>query len=225
MNYAVIVAAGKSERMGPNVHKAFLTLGTKPVLMYSLLAFERCHEIDGVVLVVRSDRVESAQAMAQMFGCSKVKSVVAGGAKRQISVANGLAKVSEEAHVVVVHDGARPCVTPELISETIKSAKRYGSGIAAARITDTVKYVEDGVTVTKTMDRSKLWAVQTPQAFKLDLLKKAFDVVSRRHLSVTDEASAVELVSKAVRLVPVEHANVKITTPADLALAAALLRV
>ena len=225
MNFAVIVAAGKSERMGPSVDKAFLSLGTKPVLAYSIMAFERCPDIDGVILVVRSDRVAAAQAMAQMFGCAKVKKVVAGGPKRQVSVANGLAELNDDVKIVSVHDGARPCVTPELISETIKSAKRYGSGVAAVKITDTVKYVENGVTVTKTVDRSKLWAVQTPQTFKVALLKKAFEAVERRGLNVTDEASAVELVSKDVRLVPAEIPNVKVTTPGDLALAAALLKV
>ena len=225
MNTGIVVAAGKSLRMGPKVDKAFLTLGQKPVLAYSLVAFERCPDIDEVVLVVRKDRVEAARSMAQIFGCAKVKRFVAGGAQRQVSVNHGLAAVNEDTTIVSVHDGARPCIKPQLISETVKAAKRYGSGVACMPITDTVKYVERGLKVKKTLDRSKLWAVQTPQTFKLELLLKAFATVKRKGLTVTDEASAVELVSKDVNLVPAILSNVKITTPDDLALAAALLTI
>ena len=147
MSYGIIVAAGKSERMGPDVDKAFLSLGTKPVVVYSLFAFEKRPDIESVILVVRKDRLNAARAMVQLFGCAKVKRVVVGGAKRQISVANGMAHVGRDAKIVVVHDGARPCVTPDLISEVVKSAKRNGSGVAAVKITDTIKEVERGVTV------------------------------------------------------------------------------
>lgn len=224
MNIGVIVAGGKSERMGPNVDKAFLSLGTKPVLAYSLLAFERCPDIDGVILVVRKDRMEGARGMAQMFGCSKVRRIVAGGSKRQISVSNGLALLGDEVKVVAIHDGARPCVTPDLISATVRSAERYGSGVAAVKITDTIKEVDRGTTISRTVDRMKLWAVQTPQAFKLDLLVKAFTLIKKKGLTVTDEASAVELVCKNIRLVPAPWSNIKITTPDDLTLTATLLK-
>lgn len=224
MNFGIIVAAGKSERMGPSVDKAFLNLGTKPVLAYSILAFEKCHDIDGVVLVVRKDRLDSARAMTQMYGCAKIKKVVAGGASRQASVMNGLAYIGEDTKIVAVHDGARPCVTSAYISEIIKTAKRTGSGVAATKITDTIKYVEKGFTISKTIDRSNLWSVQTPQAFRYDLLKKAFDFVRKKGLTVTDEASAVEQVSDEVHLVPSTLPNVKITTADDLVVAATLLR-
>jgi 2-C-methyl-D-erythritol 4-phosphate cytidylyltransferase len=225
MNFGVIVAAGKSERMGPNVDKAFLTLGTKPVLAYSLLAFEKCPDIDGVILVVRKDRLEAGRGLVQVFGCSKVKRVVAGGAQRQDSVRNGLSELSEDVRIVAVHDGARPCITPDLISETVKAAKRYGSGVAAVKITDTVKEVEKGFTVSRTIDRTKLWGVQTPQAFRKELLLKAFEIVKKKRLVVTDEASAVELTGEDVHLVASALSNVKITNPDDLALAAAFLKI
>jgi len=130
----------------------------------------------------------------------------------------------KEAQIVAVHDGARPCVTPELISETIKSAKKHGSGIAGVKITDTVKSVERGFVVSGTVDRTYLWAVQTPQAFKVDLLKKALEVVRKKRRVVTDEASAVELLGEEVHIVPSSSANIKITTADDLMLAAALMR-
>ena len=173
MIYGIIVAAGKSERMGVDVDKAFLSLGTRPVLMYSLQAFEQCPLIDGVILVVRKDRLDAARGMIQMFGFSKVRSVVAGGASRQISVMLGLAELKDDVKIVAVHDGARPCVTPALIQETILSAKRHGAGVAAVKVTDTIKEVDRGALVTRTVDRSKLWAVQTPQTFRVDWLNKA----------------------------------------------------
>lgn len=222
--YGIIVAAGKSERMGPDIDKAFFSLGTKPVLAYSLDAFEKCPDVDGVILVVRKDRVEAARGLAQMFGCAKVKRVIAGGATRQMSVWNGLDVLGDDVTIVSVHDGARACITSQLISETIQSARRYDSGVAAVKINDTVKYVEKGNTVTKTIDRSKLWAVQTPQTFKRDLLEKAYRAVRKKGEAVTDEASAVELLGEKVRLVPSSFANMKITTPDDLAVAAALLK-
>ncbi|MFO7871876.1 MAG: 2-C-methyl-D-erythritol 4-phosphate cytidylyltransferase [Kiritimatiellia bacterium] len=224
MNYAVIVAGGRSERMGPDVDKAFLSLGVKPVLAYSVAAFEKCADIDGIVLVVRKDRLDGARGMVRMYGYTKVKSVVAGGTRRQTSVAKGLAELNDEVRIVTVHDGCRPCVTAELISDTLKAAKRYGSGVSAAKVTDTIKYVERGTKVTKTVDRSKLWSAQTPQTFKRDLLVKAFETVKKKKLTVTDEASAVELISKNVHLVPAPWSNIKITTPDDLAVATVLLK-
>ena len=225
MNYAVIVAAGKSERMGPDVDKAFLSLHGQPVLSYSLRTFEKCHDIDGIILVVRKDRLDTARGMVQIYGCAKVKKVVAGGATRQISVCNGLAELNDDVKIVSVHDGARPCVTSELISETIRMAKRYGAGVAAVKVADTIKEAQTGMTGTRTIDRSKLWAVQTPQTFKRHLLVEGYKLVNRKHLAVTDESSAVELVHKEIRLVPSTWSNVKITTSEDLAIAAALLKV
>lgn len=222
---AIIVAAGRSERMGANSDKAFLSLGQRPVIAWSLLAFEKCHEIDRIILVVRKEQMVASRSVVQMFGLSKVQAVVAGGARRQDSVANGLAAVDPDTRIVVIHDAARPCVTTELIAETIKCAQQYGSGVAASRITDTVKYVKRGTTVDHTVDRTKLWAVQTPQAFRLDLLCKAYAQVATQSETVTDEASAIEGLGEAVRLVEWPKPNIKITNAEDIAVAAALLRI
>lgn len=225
MNSAIIVAAGKSERMGSNTDKAFLSLGPKPVVAWSLLAFEQCQDIDQIVLVVRKDQVIAAKSVVQMFGISKIRSVVAGGGRRQDSVLNGINEVDPDTRVIIVHDGARPCVTPELISETIKSAKRNGCGVAAARVWDTVKYVERGMTVDHTVDRTKLWSVQTPQAFGAELLRRAYRAVEEQKVTVTDEAGAVELLGEPVRLVEWMRPNLKITTAEDLPLAAAAMKI
>ena len=224
MNVGIVVAAGKSERMGPDVDKAFLSLGSKPVLAYAVIAYNRCPDIDTVIVVVRKDRLEDARAMVRVYGCAKVRQVVAGGASRQISVMNGLAAITDEPDIVSIHDGARPCVTPEMISETVRNAEQHGSGVVAVKVVDTVKSVERGLKVSETVDRTKLWTVQTPQTFDYETLSKAYDSVKKKKRNVTDDAQAVEAIQKEVRLVPGPWSNIKVTTPDDLVLAATLLR-
>lgn len=220
---AIVVAAGKSERMGTGTDKAFLNLGPRPVVAWSLLAFERCADIDKIVLVVRKDQINAAKSLARMFGISKLLNIVAGGAKRQDSVMNGLKALDVDARFVVVHDGARPCVTPETISETVKLARRCGAAVVGRHIWDTVKLVEKGTTVTRTEDRSKLWAIQTPQVFDVRLLKRAYEAVVAQQKEVTDDASAVELIGEPVKIYETEKPNLKITTVEDLRMAAAIV--
>jgi 2-C-methyl-D-erythritol 4-phosphate cytidylyltransferase len=224
MTTAIIVAAGKSERMGTGMDKAFLSLGSKPIVAWSLLAFQTCIDIDHIILVVRKDQVLAAKSVVHMFGISKLHAIVGGGGKRQDSVMAGMAAMAPETRLVVVHDGARPCVTPALITETVRYAKRHGTAIAAGRIWDTVKVVEKGNTVDRTLDRNKLWAVQTPQAFSVDLLKRAYKMVVEKKETVTDEASAVELLGEPVRLVEWTRPNIKITTVEDMPLAAVAMK-
>ena len=209
--------------MGANTDKAFLNLGSKPVVAWSLLAFERCPEVDAIVLVVRKDQLVAAKAAARMYGISKLKMVVAGGVRRQDSVQNGLKAADPDTRIVVVHDGARPCVKPEMIAETIAQAQRTGAAVVGCRMHDTVKYVEKGNTVVRTEDREKLWAVQTPQAFGIALLKRAYKAVEEQKLVVTDEAAAVELVGEPVKICECNKPNLKITTAEDLQLAAAVV--
>ena len=167
MTTAIIVAAGKSERMGAGTDKAFLSLVNKPVVAWSLLAFERCPDIDRIVLVVRKDQQVAAKAVCRMFGISKLQTVVPGGNRRQESVEAGLKACDADTRYVVVHDGARPCVTSDLIGEVVKLVRRLPAVTVGRRMTDSVKRVEKGVTVAGSEDRSKLWAVQTPQAFQM----------------------------------------------------------
>ena len=220
---AIIVAAGKSERMGTGTDKAFLNLGPKPVLAWSLLAFERCSDVDQVVLVVRKDQIMATKALVRMFGISKIRAVVSGGAKRQDSVMNGLKEVDSDTRIVVIHDGARPCVKPETITETVKLARRTGAAVVGCHIWDTVKLVEKGTTVTRTEDRTKLWAVQTPQAFSASIIRRAYANVAAKKLDVTDDASAVELLGEPVKIYETNTPNLKITTVEDLQLAAAVV--
>ena len=225
MTTIIIVAAGKSERMGENVDKAFFPLGTssKPVLAHTLRVMEQCPDIDKVVLVVRKDKIYSAQGLTQLFGCKKVSKIVAGGANRQASVEAGLAACDEETTVVAVHDGARPCVTSDLISEVVRAAKAKGSAVAAMKINDTVKLSEKNNVVTDTIDREKLWTVQTPQVFKIAILRKALAKAEADGLRYTDESAAVEATGEQVHLVPTLYHNIKITYPEDMRTAALLL--
>lgn len=221
---AIIVAAGKSERMGGSTDKAFLNLGPKPVVAWSLLAFEKNGDIDSIVLVVRKDQLTAAKAVARMFGISKLSKIVPGGARRQDSVQAGLKEVDSDTRIVVVHDGARPCVSQEVISDVIKSARRGTASVTGCRIRDTVKIVEKGITVSSTVDRAKYWAVQTPQAFPYAMLRKAYAAAEAEGKEVFDDAQAVELAGESVKICETERPNPKITTPEDLQVAAAILK-
>ena len=221
MTTAIIVAAGKSERMGTGTDKAFLSLGNKPVVAWSLLAFERCADVDRIVLVVRKEQQLAAKAVARMFGISKLIAIVPGGNKRQESVQAGLAACDADTRFVVVHDGARPCITPDVVSEVVKLAKRVGAATVGRRITDTVKRVEKGTAVSGTEDRDKLWVVQTPQAFHFKILANAYKNLGKN--DVTDDCQAVELSGETVRIYENRAPNFKITTVEDLQIASALL--
>ncbi len=221
----IIIAGGRSERMGKaGVDKCFLTLGPRPVVVWSLLAFQTCEQIDQIVLVTRKEQMNAARILITMFGLSKLAHIVAGGKNRQESVMAGLKAMDPDTRFVCIHDGARPCVKPELITATVESAKKHDSGVAASRITDTVKMVGAEGVVSKTLDRSVLWAVQTPQAFKATSIQKAYQHVVSKKQKVTDDAGAMEAAGMPVRVVEWNECNLKITHAADLGIAAAVLQ-
>jgi 2-C-methyl-D-erythritol 4-phosphate cytidylyltransferase len=217
----VVLAAGRSTRMGGGENKQFIELLGKPLVWYSLSAFEQCCAVDAVVLVRRPDYAERAAAIGRQF--KKVVAFADGGPERQDSVWNGLQKCPAGTEIVAVHDGARPLVRPALIEATVAMARAHGTGIAATKIVDTIKEANDDRTVRRTLDRSRLWAVQTPQTVRYELLRKAYARVFENGLLVTDEAAAVELLGEPVHLVETPFLNLKVTTPSDLAIAEALL--
>lgn len=222
MTTAIIVAAGKSERMGANVDKAFLSLVDKPVVAWALLAFERCPDIDRIVLVVRKEQQLAAKAVARMFGISKLDKIVPGGKTRSESVAAGFAACDADTRIVVVHDGARPLVKSDLVAEVVKAAKRSPAVAVGRPMTDSVKRCEKGVTVSETVPRERLWTVQTPQAFQVKEFRAAYKALGKK--DVTDDCQALELNGVAPKILTSLAPNVKITTPEDLQLAAALLK-
>jgi 2-C-methyl-D-erythritol 4-phosphate cytidylyltransferase len=221
---AIVLAAGRSTRMGGGPNKQFIEVLGKPLLFYSLAAFEQCPAIDTVVLVRRPDCAQQAEQIVREFGLKKVSAFADGGAERQDSVGNGLKACGLRTDIVAVHDGARPLVTPALIESTIVSARAFGTGIAATKVVDTIKEANEDKTVVRTVDRTRLWAVQTPQTVTFSLLRDAYAKVFEKKIVVTDEAAAVELLGETVHLVETPFLNLKVTTPSDLAIAEALLR-
>jgi 2-C-methyl-D-erythritol 4-phosphate cytidylyltransferase len=215
---AIVLAAGRSTRMGGGENKQFIELLGRPLVWYSLAAFEQCCVVDEIILVRRPDCAEQAERIARQF--KKVVAFSDGGVERQNSVWNGLEKAKGD--IVAVHDGARPLVTPALIEATIVSAQAYGTGIAATKVVDTIKEADEKI-VARTVDRTKLWAVQTPQTVRTKLLREAYGLVLKNGAVVTDEAAAVEMLGHRVDLVETPFLNLKVTTPSDLAMAEALL--
>ncbi|MBR2938603.1 MAG: 2-C-methyl-D-erythritol 4-phosphate cytidylyltransferase [Kiritimatiellae bacterium] len=223
MTTAIILAAGKSSRMGTGVDKAFLSLVNRPVVAWSLMAFERAASVDRIVLVVRKDQIVASKAVAKMFGISKLQAVVAGGTRRQESVAAGLAACEPDTQTVLVHDGARPCVTPELIDEMAAAVRKAPAAAPGRPVSDTLKNCAKGLSVTKTVSRDRLWTVQTPQAFQYQALRDAYRQLDAK-TEVTDDCQAAELAGIPVKIVENFAPNFKLTTPADMQLLALLLK-
>jgi len=221
---AIIVAAGKGTRMGPNVDKIFLEIASKPVVAHTWQRFANAKCIDEIILVIRDGMQSAFQEIAKTFSLKKPFRLVVGGKERQDSVWNGLEAVSSDTEIVAIQDAARPCTNEALIEATIAAARETGAAVAAQAITDTIKESADGKTIERTLDRSKLWAVQTPQTFRVQVIKRALAEVRKRGLSVTDDTAACDLISQPVRLVVTPQPNPKVTRPEDLPYISLLLK-
>jgi len=218
MNSAIIVAAGASRRMG--FDKVFAMLHGKPVLYWSIAAFQECPDIDEIVVVTRGERVAEVQKLVAAEKLAKVTSVAEGGAERHLSVWNGLRAIhAEGSQFVAIHDAARPLITPKLISECIELARKNGSACCASPIPDTVKRASYELLVTEEVERRNLWAMQTPQVFSSALIMQAYASLMARNELVTDEVSAIQKIGKRVALLENDDYNFKITFPRDLPLA------
>lgn len=223
MNGAIILAAGTGERMG-GADKAFVPLLHRPMLEYSLSAFDSCPDIGAIVIVVREALSEKARALVSALAPTTPTIVVTGGTRRQDSALAGLQALPRETEVVAVHDAARPLVTPELVSLCVASARATGSGVAARRSVDTIKECAPGTNrVVRTPDREDFWTAGTPQAFLRKPLEEALELAASSEWTVTDDASAMELAGREVRLVEWSRMNIKVTFPEDVAVAEAAL--
>ncbi len=221
---AIIVAAGKGTRMGPNVDKLFLEIAGTPVVVHTWRRFAAANCIEEIILVVRDGMQSAFEELAGNFSLRKKPfRLVAGGKERQDSVWNGLEAVKPGTEIVAIQDAARPCTSEQLIEATINAARETGAAVAAQPITDTIKESGDGKTIERTLDRSRLWAVQTPQTFKTEVVRRALAEVRRKGLIVTDDTAACELIGQPVRLVVTPQPNPKVTRPEDLPYLAALL--
>lgn len=217
---AVIVAAGSGKRMGGDVSKQFLCLGQKPIIVHTVEKFEKIKEIDEIVLVTSFPYLTYVEGLKKEFGWKKV-TVIEGGKERYNSVLKGIYALSEDTEIVLVHDGVRPFVTEKNILDIIKKTLHTGACILAVPVKDTIKAVDENGTVVGTPDRNTLWSVQTPQGFKLDLLKKAYESIED-FKTVTDDAMVMEKAGYRVTVVIGSYQNIKITTPEDLAIGLAM---
>ena len=218
---AVIVSAGLARRMG-GIDKVLAPLGELPVLVHTLYAFQDCAAIDEIVVVAREDLLVEVGRICKDFALDKVKKVLVGGAERIHSVQAGLREVDPRAELIAIHDGARPLVSQEILRNTIARAALTGAAAPGVPVTDTIKRTEDGQTV-ETVDRSSLWAVQTPQVFEAGLIRGATQKALEDGVLLTDDCGAVERLGMRVTLTEGSRENIKITTPFDLLLGEAIL--
>lgn len=222
MNVAIIVAAGSGTRFGSKIPKQFLEINGKPILVHTLERFESCDSIDEIILVLSSVEVEQFSETIEKYNFSKLKNIVAGGESRAESVLNGLEKINpDKTKIVAVHDGARPLVSSEEISQTIEKASETGAACLVAAVTDTIKEVFDRKIVS-TIDRAKLRRALTPQAFRLEILQRAFENADLNQ--ATDECFLVEQIGVEISIVEGSAKNIKITTPEDFIYAENLLK-
>jgi 2-C-methyl-D-erythritol 4-phosphate cytidylyltransferase len=222
MNSAIIVAAGSSQRMG--FDKLMAPLCGLPVAAHSLARFERSEAVEEIILVIRSERRAEFEKIIREQKFSKVATIVDGGAERHLSVWNGVASVSARTRLIAVHDAARPLVSSSLIDEAFALAAEKGAVSLAAPVVDTLKRADEAHQVIDSVNRADLWGMQTPQVFRIDWLREAYQRIIDSGRSVTDEVSALQEAGYPVTLIYNPDWNVKITFPRDLELAEKLIR-
>jgi 2-C-methyl-D-erythritol 4-phosphate cytidylyltransferase len=216
----IIAAAGRSERM-QGVDKIFALLGNRPVLARTVYPFECTPLIDRIIIVLNPDRLAAGAKLAAAEKWRKVTDIIPGGARRQDSVMNALLLLENDAQWVFIHDGARPLLRLEQIDEGIKTAQATGAAVCAVPVTDTIKYATVDDFVESTLDRERLWAVQTPQIFRYDLIRRAYNAATD---AATDDAALVERLGVPVKIFQGSYGNIKITTPESLTTAEMLWR-
>jgi 2-C-methyl-D-erythritol 4-phosphate cytidylyltransferase len=223
MNSAILVAAGKGVRMGTD--KLWLEIARRPVIAHTWQKFDDAKCIGEIILVVRDGMQKQFSELDAKFHFQKPFRIVVGGAERQDSVWNGLEALSPKTEIVAIQDAARPCTSEALIEATIEAARETGAAVAAQAVTDTIKESGDGKTIARTLDRSKLWSVQTPQTFRVEVIRRAISTARQKNLVFTDDTAACELIGQLVQLVPSATPNPKVTVPGDLPFIETLLRV
>ena len=221
---ALIVAAGKGTRMGAGMDKLWLEIAGRPVIAHTWRQFNDAECVDEIIMVVRDGMQPHFKKLAEKFHFQKTFRLVAGGVERQDSVWNGLNALSPESEIVAIQDAARPCTRAELIAATISAARETGAAVAAQPVTDTIKETGDGEMISRTVDRAKLWSVQTPQTFRVEVIRRALAAACEKKMLLTDDTAACELIGQPVRLVKSASPNPKVTVPADLPFIESLLR-
>lgn len=222
MNTAIIVAAGSGTRFQSETPKQFIEINGRPLIVHTLERFQEARLVDAIILVLAQDRIDGFDKVVKQFPISKLTNVVAGGDTRVQSVLNGLGAVSPESEIVAVHDGARPLVLPEEIDATIEKAISTGAACLVAPVNDTIKTIRGGE-IADTLDREQLRRALTPQAFRVEVLKRAFELGEIGD-AVTDECYLVEKLGHPISLVEGSARNIKITNSEDLVFAEMFLK-
>ena len=224
MNSVVIVSAGRGNRMKCDINKQFLKIGGKEVIAHTIEKFYNNKNIGEIIIVVREDEKEFLQEnIINKYGYKNIK-IAFGGKERQDSVYNGLKEVDKNCGIVLIHDGARPFVTNEIIEKSIKCAQKYNCAIVGIPVKDTIKIVNENNDVCNTPDRNTLWSIQTPQVFEYSLIMKAHEKAKDDKYYGTDDSMLMEYLGYNVKVVEGSYDNIKITTPEDLKVAEEILR-
>lgn len=216
MNGVVIVAAGTGSRMKKDINKQFIKLKNKEIVAHTVEKFYNSENIDDIVVVIREDEEEYFNKnIKEKYGFTDIK-VAHGGNERQDSVFNGIKMLKKECDVVLIHDGARPFVTEDIIKRSINKANEHNAIVVGVKVKDTIKVVSDNGNIVDTPNRSYLWAVQTPQVFKYDIITKAYEDAYNNNYYGTDDAMLVERIGYNVKMIEGSYNNIKITTQEDL---------
>ena len=217
---AVVVAAGKGTRMKSNFNKLYLSLDGIPVLAKTLLSLENSKRVNEIVLVVNESEIEYCyKNFIEQYDIKKVKSVVEGGFDRQESVYNGIVATNEEADIILIQDGARPFIKEKYIEDSIEGALEYGAACIGVRVKDTIKQVDNDGIIIDSPDRDRLWPIQTPQAFKRNVIFEGHGMAIADGFRGTDDSVLAERIGYQVKMVEGDYENIKITTPIDLEIA------
>lgn len=221
---AIIAAAGSSKRMGELGNKQFIEILGKPVLAYTVEAFESCRLINEIIIVTREEEImHCSEAVVQPYGFSKVSKIIAGGSHRQESVYIGLKEIDPYTNIVVVHDGARPLVLVEDIENSIYECMDNGAAVIGTKVKETMKVVDPEGFIAGTPDRETLWAARTPQTFNYDLILKAHQMAAEEGFTAWDDAGLVERLGYKVKMIEGSHQNIKVTTVEDISIAESIL--
>lgn len=224
MNSVIIVAAGSGKRMKLNINKQYIKIKGKEVISHTIEAFYKNSNIDEIIVCIKKEEEEFFKNnIIEKYNYKNIK-IVHGGAERQDTINNGLKELSSDCSVVLIHDGARPFIDQDVINESIDVAKQKGAVVIGVPVRDTIKVV-NRETIKNTPERSTLWQAQTPQTFKCDLIKKAYEEAYKANYYGTDDSMLVENIGKSVTMVMGSYENIKITTPEDIAYAEHILSI
>ncbi|HSH35248.1 2-C-methyl-D-erythritol 4-phosphate cytidylyltransferase [Schnuerera sp.] len=221
----VIAAAGMSNRMGSKINKQFISINNKPILAHTIEKFERCRYVDEMIVVAKEDEINYCRKeIVKRFKFNKVSKIVRGGKERQDSVYNGILALDEKTDIVLSHDGARPFVKIKNIVDGIEGAIEYGACVIGTPVKDTIKVVGDSDNITNTPKRDFIWAAQTPQCFKKEIIMEGYRKAINDNFMGTDDSSLVERLGIEVKMIMGSYENIKITTPEDLIIAESILK-